>query len=221
MISVPVVDMQGKAAGSMEIDPALLGGRVRVKLLKQAIVAWQSNQRQASARTKSRGMVAGSTRKLYRQKGTGNARAGTLRTNIRRGGGVAFAKGEQNWRKDVPKRMRRLARNSAILAKLTTNHAVIVKDLSFETPKTRVFAQLLKAIGAERGAVVALDEHNEAVYRSGRNIPRTEIRAIQELNACEVLRRPTLVFSQAAFEVLQNDPVRLRPGRVEHGDGAS
>ncbi|MBN1513770.1 MAG: 50S ribosomal protein L4 [Phycisphaerae bacterium] len=221
MISVPVVDMQGKAAGSMEIDPALLGGRVRVKLLKQAIVAWQSNQRQGSARTKSRGMVVGSTRKLYRQKGTGNARAGTLRTNVRRGGGVAFAKGEQNWRKDVPRRMRRLARNSAILAKLTTNHAVIVKDLSFETPKTRVFAQLLKAIGAERGALVALDEHNEAVYRSGRNIPRTEIRVIQELNACEVLRRPTLVFSQAAFEVLRTDPVGLRAGRVEQGDGAS
>jgi ribosomal protein L4 len=80
---------------------------------------------------------------------------------------------------------------------------------------------LLRAIGAERGAVVALDEPNDAVYRSGRNIPRTEIRTIQDLNACEVLRRPTLVFTQAAFEILQRDPVGLRPGRIEHGDGTT
>lgn len=211
MISVPVVDMQGKDAGSMEIDPNALGGRVRPKLLKQAIVAYRANQRQGSARTKSRGMVEGSTRKLYRQKGTGNARMGTVRTNIRRGGGVAFAKGEQNWRKDLPKKMRRLARNNAILAKLTSQEAVIVKDLAFDTPKTKDFVALLQAIGADRGCLVALDELNEAIYRSGRNIPKTDIRPVRHLNAYEVLRRPRLVFSMRAFETLKSDPVTMRP----------
>lgn len=218
MLSVPVVDMQGNGAGAREIDPAILGGRVRPMLLKQAIVGYRSNQRQGSARTKSRGQVAGSTRKLYRQKGTGNARAGTIRTNIRRGGGVAFAKGEQNWHKALPKKMRRLARNSAILARIAGGSAVIVKGLFFEAPKTRLFVAMLKAIGADRGCVVAIDAFDDVVYRSGRNVPRTEIRAVGQLNALDVLRRPKLVFSEAAFDLLSRDLVLARPGEAEdHG----
>jgi large subunit ribosomal protein L4 len=219
MISVPVVDKQGNDAGSMEIDPAVLGGRVRPTLLKQAIVAYQSNQRQGSARTRSRGMVAGSTRKLYRQKGTGNARMGTVRTCVRRGGGMAFAKAQQNWRKTLPKKMRRLARNNAILAKITGHDAVIVKDLSFETPKTKDFAALLRAVDADRGCVVALADWDEVIYRSGRNLPRTDIRDVRQLNAYEVLRRRKLLFSEAAFELLRRDPVLMRPGGRPARDG--
>jgi large subunit ribosomal protein L4 len=218
MLSVPVVDMQGNSAGARQIDPALLGGRVRPRLLKQAIVAYGSNQRLGSARTRSRSRVAGSTRKLYRQKGTGNARAGTIRTNVRKGGGVAHAKGEQNWYKDLPKKMRRLARNSAILVRITGGSAVIVKDLSFEAPKTRQFAAMLKAIGAERGCVVATDAFDDVIYRSGRNVPRTDIRAVGQLNAYEVLRRPKLVFSEAAFDRLSRDLVSVPSGEVDdHG----
>ena len=213
MISVPVVDMQGKPAGKVEIDPAVLGDRVRPELLKQAIVAYRSNRRQGSARTRGRSAVTGSTRKLYRQKGTGNARMGASRTNIRRGGGVAFAKGVRNWRRDLPRKMRRLARNNAILAKITANHAVIVKDLSFDTPKTKTFAAMLKALGADRGCVVALDERDDTIFRSGRNIPRTDILEVRQLNAYDVLRRRTLVFSEAAFKLLVDEPVALRPGR--------
>ena len=116
MIDVPVYNMSGEQTGSMHIDESLLGGRGRFDLLKQAVVSWQLNQRQGSARTKSRGMVRGSTRKIYRQKGTGNARMGTVRTAIRTGGGVAFAKGKQNYSRTLPRKMRRLARNNAILA---------------------------------------------------------------------------------------------------------
>lgn len=210
MISVPVVDKQGNDAGSLEIDPAVLGGRVRPALLKQAIVAYQSNRRQGSARTRSRGMVSGSTRKLYRQKGTGNARMGTVRTCIRRGGGVAFAKSEQTWQKVLPKKMRRLARNNAILAKLTSHDAVIVRDLSFETPKTKDFAALLRAVEADRGCVVALADFNDVIYRSGRNIPKTDIRDVRQLNAYDVLRRRKLLLSEDAFELLRGDPVLMR-----------
>jgi large subunit ribosomal protein L4 len=118
MINVPVYNMSGEQTGSMEVDEARLGGKVRLDLLKQAVVMWQSNQRQGSARTKNRARVEGSTRKLFRQKGTGNARMGTVRTCIRRGGGVAFAKLEQHLRRAMPRKMRQLARNSALLAKM-------------------------------------------------------------------------------------------------------
>jgi len=96
MIDVPVYNMNGEQTGTMQIDEDILGGRVRISLLKQAVVAWRANQRQGSARTKSRGMVEGSTRKLYRQKGTGNARMGNVRTCIRRGGGVGAT-----WRSSI------------------------------------------------------------------------------------------------------------------------
>ena len=210
MLEIPVYDMSGSRTGSMEVDPHLLGGQVRPKLLKQAIVAQQANRRQATAATKSRSMVAGSTRKIYRQKGTGNARMGTIRTAIRTGGGVAFAKGKQNFGRTLPKKMRRLARNNAILAKIVAEKAVVVDGLSVDEPKTKVMVQLLGGIGATRGCVLALDEPNDNVYRSGRNIPKTDVRVLRELNAYEILRRDTLILAKPALEALIEDPVLIR-----------
>jgi len=210
MIDVPIYDMTGKQTGSMQINESLLGGRVRLDLLKQAVTAWRANQRQGSARTKSRGMVTGSTRKLYRQKGTGNARAGAARTPVRRGGGVTFAKTERPPRLDMPKKMRRLARNSALLAKLQSSDVLIVESLQLDQPKTKTFFKLLKALGAERGCVVALGAPNDIAYKSGRNIPKTEIRQVHELNAYEILRRRKVIFSKDAFETLVANPGRYR-----------
>src|SRR4030042_74419 len=120
MIDLSVYNSGGKEVDVLKVDESLLGGAVRYSLLKQAIVMYHANKRVGTAATKSRGMVEGSTRKIYRQKGTGNARMGTVRTNIRRGGGVAFAKSERDFGKDMPKKQRRLARDSAILVKLQT-----------------------------------------------------------------------------------------------------
>ena len=210
MLEIPVYDMSGSRTGSMEVDPQLLGGHVRPKLLKQAIVVQQANRRLGTASTKSRSMVRGSTRKIYRQKGTGNARMGSSRTVVRTGGGVAFAKGKQNFSRVLPKKMRRLARNNAILAKAVAEKVVVVDGLSFDEPKTRTMAQLLGGIGATRGCVLALDEPNDTVYRSGRNIPKTDIRVLRELSAYEILRRDTLIVAKEALEDLIRDPVLIR-----------
>ena len=120
MIELPVYNKEGKQVDSINIDETLLGTEVKPTLLKQAYVMFHSNRRQGSARTKSRGMVIGSTRKIYKQKGTGNARMGQVRTNIRKGGGVTFAKTRthEHFRKDMPKKMRQLANRNALLAKL-------------------------------------------------------------------------------------------------------
>ena len=210
MLEIPVFDSQGKRAGQVQIDPQVLGGVLRPQLLKQAVVMYQANRRQNTSATKSRGMVAGSTRKLFRQKGTGNARMGTRRTGLRTGGGMAFAKGRQNYAQAMNKKMRRLARNNAILAKVTGNDALVVESVAFDKPSTKQFALLLRAIGAQRGCVVALAEPDRAVYLSGRNLSRTEVHALGELNAYDVLRRKTLVMTRSAFDVLLSDPVRLQ-----------
>ena len=211
MLQVPLYDMSGSKTGSMEIDAEILGGRVRPPLLKQAVVIYLANQRQGTAATKSRGMVSGSTRKLYRQKGTGNARMGTIRTVIRRGGGVAFAKGKQNYARALPVKMRRLARNNAILAKIVSQDVVVVEGLIFETPKTKTMVQMLAGVGVTKGCVVALGEPDANVVKSGRNLPKTEIKLLRELNAYEILRRKTLVLTKPAFEALVADPVTCRP----------
>lgn len=202
MIDVPVYSMDGKQSGSRQIDPDILGGQVNSKLLKQAIVMYRANMRQGTSTTKSRSMVVGSTRKLFRQKGTGNARMGTIRTNIRRGGGVAFAKRNRDFSQAMPKKMRRLARNQAILAKMTSADAMIVEGLSFDAPKTKKFAEMMSAVGAGRGCLVALGQADRNVYRSGRNIPKAEVKIFGELSAYDVLRRAKLILTPEAFDAL-------------------
>src|ERR1700722_15116786 len=117
MIEVPVFDQEGQKVESLQVDEARRGGEVRPELLKQALVMYHANQRQGTVKTKGRGEVAGSTRKIFRQKGTGNPRMGSIRQPVRKGGGHAKQKWPKEWRQDLPKKARRLARNSAILSK--------------------------------------------------------------------------------------------------------
>lgn len=216
MLVVPVFDMKGKSTGTLEIDPAVLGDQVRHRLIKQAIVAYLDHARQDSARTKRRSDVEGSTRKLYRQKGTGNARAGMLRTPVRRGGGRAFAKRGPRGTKVLPKKMRRLARNSAILAKIQSQDAMIIDDLTCEQIKTRTMASMFSALGLDSGCVLTLHERDENVWLSSRNIPRTEVRVLEDLNAYDVLRRRKLVLTRPAFERLMRNPATLGGGESEN-----
>ncbi len=202
MLSIPLYDKQGKRSGEVEIDPQILGGEIRPQLLKQAIVAWQANARQGSSATRSRGMVIGSTRKLYRQKGTGNARAGARRTCVRRGGGVAFAKGQQNYSQSLNKKMKRLARNNAILAKIQSEQVVVIEDIDFDVPSTKRFVSLLSAMGADQGCLFAMGGADDPVYRSGRNVLKTEVRPFAEICAYDVLLRRKLVLTRSALDVL-------------------
>lgn len=202
MLVVGVYDMKGKRTGEVKVDPSVLGDRVRHGLIKQAIVSYLDHRRQDSARTKSRSDVVGSTRKLYRQKGTGNARAGMLRTPVRRGGGRTFAKRGPRRSVDLPKKMRRLARDSAILAKIEAKDVMIVDPLQYNKPATKVFSSMLIALEANRGCLIAMHEQDRNTYLSGRNVPKTDIRVVDDLNAYEVLFRKKLIFSKPAFERL-------------------
>jgi len=204
MLDIPVYDREGKQVDRLQIDETLLGGRVRPALLKQALVMYHANRRQGSATTKSRGMVSGSTRKIYRQKGTGRARMGTVRTVIRRGGGVAFAKMPRDFRQRMPKKQRRLARNNAILAKMQSDNAIVIDQLNFDEPRTAAFAHILNNLKIDRSCLVATEKYNPMVYKSLRNIPRVDALEVAQLNAGDILQRQKLLFTRAALEALIN-----------------
>ncbi len=202
MIELPVYDKKGKQVETLSIDEGILGREVRPRLLKQAYVMFHANRRQGSARTRGRSDVDGSTRKLFRQKGTGNARMGTRRTNVRRGGGVAFAKTRthDDFRQRMPRKQRRLANRNALLAKLVDNEVKCVVDLKFETPRTREFQAVLAAVGINRTCLVALDPADRNAALSARNLQDVDTIGIQQLNAFDLLNHRYLVVDKASLQ---------------------
>ncbi len=202
MIELPIYNREGKQVDTLNIDEATLGTQVRPTLLKQAYVMFHSNRRQGSARTKSRGMVDGSTRKIYKQKGTGNARMGQVRSNIRKGGGVTFAKTRthENFRKDMPKKMRQLANRNALLAKLVDGEVKCIVDLEFENPKTKEFKSILDAVGIDRSCLVAVDSENRNAAVSARNIENVDTIRVDQLNVFELLNHRYLVVDKTSIE---------------------
>ncbi len=200
MIEVPVYNLKGEKLESIQVDEAKLGGEVRTNLLKQALVMYHANQRQGTVRTLARGEVAGSTRKMFRQKGTGNARTGGIRNPIKKGGGHAKQKRPKDWRQAMPKKARRLATQSALLSKLQSNDVRVVDQLGLEQPKTKLVAQMYKALGIDRSCLLALSGRDENLERSARNIDRTTLTTVSQLNAWDILRNRTLLLTKAGLE---------------------
>ena len=204
MIELSVYNREGKEVETVKVDEAVFGGTVRYALLKQAVVMYHANKRVGTVATKSRGMVAGSTRKLYKQKGTGNARMGNIRTNVRRGGGVAFAKTTRDFRQDMPKKQRRLAADSAVLAKIQSNNIVLVHGLSFDQPKTKDFSAVLGNLKIDRSCLIMTADRDNNVYLSARNIPKVMVLPIADINAGDVCSHIKLLFTKDAFLSLVN-----------------
>ena len=199
MIDVAVYNRQGKEVDSVTVDESVFGGFVRYPLLKQAMVMYHANRRVGSAATKGRSMVSGTTRKLFRQKGTGNARVGNIRTGKRVGGGVTFAKLKRDFGKSMPKKQKRLARDSAILAQLQGGNVVVVDELGFEEPRTRELVGVLKSLKIDRSCLVTVKEHDVNLYKSARNIPKVSVLAVSDLNAGDICNRQKLLFTKEAF----------------------
>ena len=147
-ITVPVVNKSGAQTGTVEIDPAEFGGKINRTLMHEAVLMYRANQRAGTHSTLRRGEVAGSTKKLFRQKGTGNARVGTKRTNKRKGGGTAKGPKPRDYEYHLPKRAVRAATRMAILSKFQDGQAVVIDDLTIASPKTKEVTAILKAIKA-------------------------------------------------------------------------
>jgi len=200
MIEVPVYNQAGQEVERFQVDEAELGGEVRTNLLKQALVMYHANKRQGTVQTLARGEVAGSTRKMFRQKGTGNARTGGIRNPIKKGGGHAKQKRPKDWRQALPKKARRLARNSAILSKIQSNEIRVLDQIKLDQPKTKLVAQLYKALGIDRSCLLALAGRDEQVERAARNIDRTTLTTVAQLNAWDIMQNRTLLVTKEGLE---------------------
>ena len=203
-MNLAVYDMSGKKVGSYEIDPAELAPTVNRQLLHDAVVMYQANQRQGTFRTKSRGEVAGSTKKLYRQKGTGNARAGGRRSGTRRGGGHIFAKRPRDFGWRMPRKALQAATRMALAARLADDEVKLVQGLEVGAPKTAAVAKLLKSLGvAERTVLVSPAAHDEALWKSARNIEGVSVAPVGDLNAWSLLRPRAVVMTTAAIDAFR------------------
>jgi large subunit ribosomal protein L4 len=205
MASLPVYDRTGKEVGRYEIAATDLAPSINKQLLHDAVVMYQANLRQGTMRTKTRSDVAGSTKKMYRQKGTGNARAGSRRTNIRVGGGHAFAKRPRDFSYRLPRKALQLATRMAVASKLQSDSVVVIDDLSVSAPRTKEMAGILKALKLEgQSTLVATNGYDVNVYKSMRNIDRVTVAPVAELNALAVLKPRRMLVTRAALDALKN-----------------
>lgn len=209
MITLTVRNASGGEAGSYQLNPAdlvpLRDGQdepvINKQLLHDVVVMYEANRRVGTVRTKSRGMVRGSTKKLYRQKGTGRARAGASRTPVRRGGGHTFAKVPIDYSYRLPKKAVRLATKMALLSKFTDEEAVVVDEITMSQPSTKTAQQMLNALGASHpSALVVTAAHDRNAYLSCRNIPGMKVASVSDLNAYDLLRHRRLVIAKSALD---------------------
>jgi len=217
MAKLPILDRKGAEVGSYEFELTDLAPRISKQLLHDAVVMYEANLRQGTFGTKSRAQVAGSTKKMYRQKGTGNARAGSRRSGIRRGGGHIFAKRPRDFGYRMPRKALQLATRMAVASKLKDSQVTLVDDLKFDAPKTKEMAALLKAIKVSGGStlLVATAGNDRNVYMSARNIEGVSVSPVADLNALTVLRPRRLLFTKAALDWVRE---QAKKDRSDDGD---
>jgi len=209
-VNLAVYDISGKQVGSYEIDPAELAPSVNKQLLHDAVVMYQANQRQGTFRTKNRGEVAGSTKKLYKQKGTGNARAGARRSGTRRGGGHIFAKRPRDFGWRMPKKALRAATRMALAARLADDEVKLVSGLELGAPKTAVVAKLLKTLGiSEKTVLVAPAKHDDMLWKSARNIEGVSVSPVGDLNAWSLLQPRAVLMTTAAIDAFRETVAKV------------
>lgn len=206
-LSLNVFNAQGQAVGTVEVNLANLGGKINRQLLHDVVLMFLANQRAGTHSTLRRGEVAGSTKKLFRQKGTGNARVGTKRTNKRRGGGTAKGPKPRDYEYHLPKKAVRAATKMALLSKLRDQETVVIDELKFGEIKTSQVVEVLRnlnlsgvtcLVGLGAGEV----DENKTVYKSARNIRGVEVAPASQFNAYGVLKPKRLLLTKAALEEL-------------------
>lgn len=217
MLTLNVFNRQGETVGTVDVDPAVFGGTINRQLLHEVVLMYLANRRAGTHSTLRRGEVAGSTKKLFRQKGTGNARAGTRRTNKRRGGGTAKGPKPRDYEYHLPKKAVRAATRMALLSKFQDNEAVIVDDLAVPETKTRAMAGVLKLLKLDQTTcLIGTVGRDDTVWRCARNIDGVEVSPVSELNAYSVLKPKRLLLTRAALDELQ----RIHGARTKQTAGA-
>ncbi|MBN2579970.1 MAG: 50S ribosomal protein L4 [Pirellulales bacterium] len=204
MVTLPIHDRTGAEVGQYEIDPAELAPQINRQLLHDAVVMYQANRRQGTVKTKGRSEVNGTTKKMYRQKGTGNARAGSKTSGVRRGGGDIHPRRPRDWSYRLTKKAVRLATRMALAAKIADNEVTLIDRLGFEQPKTREMAEILKALDLAGGSLlVAVEGYDRNVLRSIRNLADVAVLPVADLNALQILKPRRVLMTTAALDAFR------------------
>jgi large subunit ribosomal protein L4 len=203
MPSIAVVNMQGKPVGEMQLSDELFAIEPNMTAVHLVVRSILANKRQGTQSALTRGMVRGGGRKIYRQKGTGNARHHSNRAPQFRHGGVVFAPQPRDYVVNVQKKVRRLAMKSVLSSKLAEGAIIVVDEIKLAQSKTKLVVEMLKNLGADRKALLVLDSHDESVQRAARNIQSLSDAYVNTINVYDILRNDKLIVTKAAMDGIQ------------------
>ncbi len=193
----------GTERGTLELPEHLFACEVNEPVIHQAVVAYLANQRQGTASAKGRSEVRGGGRKPFRQKGTGRARQGTIRSPLLRGGGVVFGPHNRDYRQALPKKIKRLALRSSLSSRAKDGAVVVVDDLKYKEPKTRKFVELMNNLGLEGKCLFVIGEKDPAVSKSAHNIPGVKVALASMLTTYDIVWADRIVLTQGALKVME------------------
>ncbi len=204
MPTVDIYNGQGERVGEMELSDFVFGAEVKEHLLHDVSQMLLNNRRRGTASTKTRSEVRGGGRKPWRQKGTGRARHGTIRSPIWTGGGVVFGPKPRNYRYSLPKKVRRAAMRSALSSKVQQNELTVLEGLELSQPKTKEIVNLLKNLNAAEGRVLLVTAGpDENVFKSGRNIPKVKTAVANQINVLDILNCDKLLMTADAVAAVE------------------
>jgi large subunit ribosomal protein L4 len=197
-VEVPVYNSSGQVVKNIEISDRVFATPFNEAVVHQAVVRQQANARQGTSSTKTRGEVAGSTRKLFRQKHTGMARAGSKKSPLRKGGGITFGPKPRSYQQDMPKKMRQLALRCALSAKTRDEELKVLEELKFDQPRTREMASILVALGIDSTALIVTDKPEENLIKSARNLAGIKTMQASILSVVDILSYKMLLMTEPA-----------------------
>jgi large subunit ribosomal protein L4 len=204
-MELKVLNIQGKETGrKVNLNDSIFGIEPNDHAIYLDSKQFLANKRQGTAKSKERGEIAGSTRKIKRQKGTGTARAGSIKNPLFRGGGRVFGPRPRYFGFKLNKKVKQLARKSALSYKASTNNIIVLEDFSLEAPKTSEIVKMENNLNlTDKKSVFVLAEQNKNIYLSSRNLQGVEVVIVSELNTYKIMRASTLILAESAVDVLQ------------------
>jgi len=204
MANITVIDNKGKKVDSFGLDEKIFNGKVNKALLQQVVVMYLANQRKSSAKVKQKDEVRGGGRKPWRQKGTGRARAGSIRSPLWRGGGVTFGPEPKDWHYQVPKKIKRQALASSFNAKFKENSITIIDELKLESHKTKEFLSVLKALKLDTDKLIIISGKSDInLLRAARNMKKVAFVRAEDVNAYQVLVNDKILLEKKAMQIIE------------------
>lgn len=200
MPKAAVYNVSGEQVSEMELKDSVFGVEINEHAMHQVVKNQLANKRQGTKGTLTRGEVRGGGRKPWRQKGTGRARHGTIRSPLWVGGGVTFAPKGRDYSYTLPKKLKRVAMKSALSSKVANEQIKILEELKLDAPKTKEMANILKSLEAGKKALIVITDNDEAIVRSAKNIPGVQTISVNTLNVYDILKYDHFIITKAAVE---------------------